>query len=164
MEIEIIKSRAGKANIFKVYKTESGKREWVEVFLTEEKAEEFAARLTKSKSGDKSKSKKIAIFSNGFTREYKGDRNVKAAWAIINKDTSEVILSGFSMGTAAAEGSARNRRKECYCIFEDGDKYKYPHDMRGRCYPWRLEKQYKKENRERLAIIDSKVKIEIVRL
>ena len=164
METEIIKSRANKHLIFKVYKIEGGKREWVEVFCKKEEAEEFVARLTKSKSGDKSKSKKIAIFSNGFTREYKGDRNVKAAWAIINKDTNEAILSGFSMRTATAEGSARNRRKECYCIFDDGHKYKYPHDMRGRRYPWRLEKQYKKENRERLAIIDSKVRIEIINL
>ena len=79
METEIIKSRANKHLIFKVYKIEGGKREWVEVFCKKEEAEEFVARLTKSKSGDKSKSKKIAIFSNGFTREYKGDRNVKAA-------------------------------------------------------------------------------------
>jgi hypothetical protein len=55
-----------------------------------------------------------ATFSNGFTDVYKGDRAVKAAWAIISRSTGEVINSGHSMDRATAqktaEGNLRNTK------------------------------------------------------
>ena len=100
--------------LFKVYKTENGKREWIEVYSTLEEAQKHVSNLTAKPTAKKPSAKITASFSNGFTREYKGDRKVKAAWAIINKDTNETILSGFSMRKDLAESSARNRRRECY--------------------------------------------------
>lgn len=38
-----------------------------------------------------------ATFSNGYTDTYKGNRDVRAAWAIIEKATGEVVLSGHSL-------------------------------------------------------------------
>ena len=55
-----------------------------------------------------------AIFSNGFTDIYKGDRAVKAAWAIIDRATGEVINSGHSLdrlkAQKTAEGNLRNTK------------------------------------------------------
>lgn len=124
---------------------------------------------TAKKPTAKKPSKKIvASFSNGFTREYKGDRNVKAAWAIINKDTNETILSGFSMRRDLAYSSSRNRRRECNELMRTitgcervGYPY-YAHDLRDRLFPsMREERRLKRENKERLKIIDSHIRIEI---
>lgn len=38
-----------------------------------------------------------ATFSNGYTDTYKGNRDVKAAWAIIRKADGEVMMSGHSL-------------------------------------------------------------------
>ena len=55
-----------------------------------------------------------ATFSNGFTDTYKGDRAVKAAWAIIDRATGKVINSGHSLdrlkAQKTAEGNLRNTK------------------------------------------------------
>lgn len=50
----------------------------------------------------------IAIFSNGHKDEYKGDRAVKAAWMITDKETGEVLASGHSLDAQRAEKTARS--------------------------------------------------------
>ncbi len=124
---------------------------------------------TKKPTAKKPSAKITASFSNGFTREYKGDRNVKAAWIIINKDTNETILSGFSMRTDLAYSSARNRRRECNELMHaitGCERYGYPyyaHDLRDRLFPSRKEeRRLKRENKERLIQIDNRITIEIV--
>ena len=47
-----------------------------------------------------------ATFSNGFIDTYKGKRDVKAAWAIINKETGETVSSGHSLDRARAAKTA----------------------------------------------------------
>lgn len=55
-----------------------------------------------------------ATFSNGFIDTYKGDRAVKAAWAIIDRATGKVLSSGHSLDRAkaqkTAEGNLRNTK------------------------------------------------------
>lgn len=55
-----------------------------------------------------------ATFSNGFTDIYKGDRSVKAAWAIVDRETGATLNSGHSLDRAkaqkTAEGNLRNTR------------------------------------------------------
>lgn len=51
---------------------------------------------------------KVAIFSDGTKDVYKGNRDVKAAWAIFNKETGELLLSGHSLDRVRAEKTARN--------------------------------------------------------
>ena len=168
MVTEIKKIKAAGSYFFKVYKTENGKREWIEVYSTLEEAQKHVSELTEKPTAKKPSGKIVASFSNGFTREYKGDRKVKAAWAIINKDTNETILSGFSMRTDLAYSSARNRRRECNELMRTitgcercGYPY-YAHDLRDRLFPsMREERRLKRENKERLKIIDSQIRIEI---
>ena len=168
MKTEIKKIKAAGSDFFKVYKTENGKREWIEVYSTLEEAQKHVSKLTEKTTAKKTSTKIVASFSNGFTREYKGDRNVKAAWAIINKETNETILSGFSMRTDLAYSSARNRRRECNELMRTitgCDRVGYPyyaHDLRDRLFPsMREERRLKRENKERLKIIDSQIRIEI---
>lgn len=47
-----------------------------------------------------------ATFSNGYTRTYKGKRDVRAAWAIIDRETGETLLSGFSLDADKARKTA----------------------------------------------------------
>lgn len=47
-----------------------------------------------------------ATFSNGFADTYKGDRAVKAAWAIIDRATGKVLNSGHSLDRAKAQKTA----------------------------------------------------------
>lgn len=55
-----------------------------------------------------------ATFSNGHTDTYKGDRAVKAAWAIIDRATGQTLNSGHSLDRAkaqkTAEGNLRNTK------------------------------------------------------
>lgn len=55
-----------------------------------------------------------ATFSNGHIDTYKGDRAVKAAWAIIDRETGAVLNSGHSLdrlkAQKTAEGNLRNTR------------------------------------------------------
>lgn len=55
---------------------------------------------------------KEARFSNGYTDEYKGARDVKAAWAIISKDNGETLASGHSLDRKRAQGTANNTLRE----------------------------------------------------
>jgi len=55
-----------------------------------------------------------ATFSNGHTDTYKGKRDVKAAWALINKNTNEVIASGHSISASAAESTAKSSKFKPY--------------------------------------------------
>jgi len=45
-------------------------------------------------------------FSNGFTDQYKGKRDVTAGWALIEKATGEIAACGHSRDRAAAEKTA----------------------------------------------------------
>ena len=169
MITEIKKIKSAGYSFYKVYKTENGKRKWIEVYSTLEEAQKHVSKLTKKPTAKKPSAKITVTFSNGFTREYKGNRNVKASWAIINKDTKETILSGFSMTRDLAYSSARNRRRECNELMHTitgcervGYPY-YAHDLRDRLFPsMREERRLKRENKERLAQIDNRIIIEVV--
>lgn len=50
---------------------------------------------------------KTAIFSNGFKDEYKGKRDVKAAWMIVEIETGDVVASGHSLTMKAAESTSK---------------------------------------------------------
>lgn len=47
-----------------------------------------------------------AKFSNGHQDTYKGNRDVRAAWAIIDRKTGETLNSGHSLDRARAEKTA----------------------------------------------------------
>lgn len=47
-----------------------------------------------------------ATFSNGHTDTYKGNRDVKAAWAIIRKADGKVVMSGHSLDANKASKTA----------------------------------------------------------
>jgi hypothetical protein len=47
-----------------------------------------------------------AKFTNGFEDTYKGNRAVKAAWAIIRKSDGEVLASGHSLDASKAAKTA----------------------------------------------------------
>ena len=169
METEIKKIKAAGSNFFKVYKTENNKREWIAVYSTLEEAEKHISKLAEKPTTKKHSTKIVASFSNGFTRQYKGDRNVKAAWAIINKDTNVTIISGFSMTRNLAHSSSRNRRRECNELMHTitgCERVGYPyvaHDLRDRLFPsMKEERRLKRENKERLVQIDKRITIEIV--
>jgi len=49
-------------------------------------------------------------FSNGFKDTYKGKRKVKAAWALINRETNETLASGHSISVKAAESTAKSTK------------------------------------------------------
>lgn len=51
--------------------------------------------------------KVIATFSNGYTDEYKGHRDVTAGWAIFCVKTDEVLASGHSLDRDKADKTAR---------------------------------------------------------
>ena len=55
-----------------------------------------------------------AIFSNGYTDTYKGNRPVKAAWAIIRNDDGKVLMSGHSLDRAKAQKTAHNNASGCF--------------------------------------------------
>jgi hypothetical protein len=62
-----------------------------------------------------------ATFSNGFTDTYKGDRSVKAAWAIIDRATGKVINSGHSLDRIKAQKTAEGN--VALCVSLDHDAY-----------------------------------------
>ena len=49
---------------------------------------------------------KTATFSNGYSRTYKGHREVRAAWMLADKETGETVRSGFSMDGEKARKTA----------------------------------------------------------
>ena len=102
-----------------------------------------------------------ATFSNNQEVTYKGNRQVKAAWAIINKETQEILISGFSMSSDLAYKSARQRRSDCRSLFCETDPLYWPAETRGR-YTRQEEKRRKAHNKKRLEIIDNKITIQIL--
>lgn len=57
------------------------------------------------------KAKIIATFSNGETDEYKGIRDIKAAWQVTHPDGA--TSTGHSLDRARAEKTARNHAASC---------------------------------------------------
>ena len=107
-----------------------------------------------------------ATFSNGQTDAYKGAREVRAAWAIFNRATGDLILSGHSMNRQNAAKTADGKLQHlpwkslglptdhALRYFEGGD--------------WRdtvKQKRAKRvHNAARLGLISSLTRIEIVDL
>lgn len=60
---------------------------------------------------------KTATFSNGYTDTYKGDRNVTAAWMVIDRKTGKVVGSGHSLDKARAEKTAQGHLR--HVSFDD---------------------------------------------
>lgn len=54
-----------------------------------------------------------AKFSNGFEDTYKGNRAVKAAWAVIRKSDGEVLASGHSLDASKAAKTASGHMMDC---------------------------------------------------
>lgn len=107
-----------------------------------------------------------ATFSNGFTDAYKGDRDVKAAWAIINKATGAVIKSGHSLDAAKAARTASGNLREVSLAYDLGlpdHPLRYiagpnPHLSAAR------RRADRAHNAARLALIASLTTIEVVAL
>jgi len=107
-----------------------------------------------------------ATFSNGHTDTYKGSRDVKAAWMLIEIETGKVIKSGHSMTAASAEKTAKSwipvaaslptgwkdfRKSLTGANYAIGEGYKSIREM---------EKDYKKMNAEKA----KQYKVEVVAL
>ena len=58
-----------------------------------------------------------AIFSNGYTDTYKGNRPVKAAWAIICNADGKVLMSGHSLDRAKAQNTAHSNAASKWASF-----------------------------------------------
>ncbi len=54
---------------------------------------------------------KTAIFSNGHTDTYKGNRDVRAAWMIVRKSDGKVLSSGHSLDRVKAEKTANGNTR-----------------------------------------------------
>ena len=72
-----------------------------------------------------------AIFSNGHTDTYKGNRDVRAAWAIIRKADGAVVLSGHSLDTDKALKTATGNIRTYLARGEAVEKpTRYAHQIR----------------------------------
>lgn len=108
----------------------------------------------------------IATFSNGTTDIYKGERNVRAAWAIISRATGETIVSGHSLDRVRAANTASGKIQQLnghWAGMKYGDKFWYSSST-----DWRDTAKIKRAKREhnaiRFALLEAAVKIEIVDL
>ncbi len=77
---------------------------------------------------------KTAIFSNGFSDTYQGNRDVKAAWMVVDSRTGEVVASGHSLTRIAAtktSSASVPRLYEQYRFFdaESGRVFKAGNDL-----------------------------------
>ena len=63
-----------------------------------------------------------ATFSNGYTDTYKGNRDVKAAWAIIRKATGEIVASGHSLDADKAFKTATGNIRTYFARGEAVDR------------------------------------------
>lgn len=107
-----------------------------------------------------------ATFSNGFTDTYKGQRDVRAAWAIIRTSDNVTINSGHSLDRAKAAKTADGNLQQVWFERDFGltdhplryVKGAYPHSSS------KVKREAKAYNAERLAFIRSLVRIEIVDL
>lgn len=107
-----------------------------------------------------------ATFSNGFTDTYKGQRDVKAAWAIIVKATGAVIKSGHSLDVAKAAKTAEGNLQN---VWFERDFGLTDHPLRyvkgnGPHLTSRQRAEARAHNAARLDFIRSLVRIEIVQL
>lgn len=124
---------------------------------------------------------KVATFSNGFEDVYKGNRDIKAAWAIIRESDGEVLKSGHSIDrTRAAKTAAATLTSLAYSVGVDLPYFDIPQRLyAGYDYRWlfgyaedngyegkRVYGHYKRwakaKNEERMAAIEAAVTIEIV--
>lgn len=80
-----------------------------------------------------------ATFSNGFVDTYKGDRPVKAAWMLTDKETGKVLLSGHSLDRAKAEKTARGNINHIILPGIEGRRYYVPQSAS------MMNKEYAKE-------------------
>jgi hypothetical protein len=105
-----------------------------------------------------------ATFSNGFTDTYKGQRPVRAAWAIIRTSDNVTINSGHSLDRVKAAKTAEGHLHEtARDLGLTGHPLRY---FEGRSIRDTAAKRRAKaaHNAERLAFIRSLVRIEIVDL
>lgn len=107
-----------------------------------------------------------ATFSTGATDSYKGDRAVKAAWAIISRTTGEIIASGHSLDRVKAAKTAATKLPNIsgrWAGMEYGDEFYYISSS-----DWRDTAKIKRAKREhdakRRVLIEAAIKIEIVDL
>ena len=110
-----------------------------------------------------------ATFSTGFTDTYKGKRDVKAAWAIINRETGAVINSGHSLDAAKAAKTAETAEGNLQSVWFERDFCISEHPLRyvkgtGAYLTRKQNAEAKAHNAARLDFIRSKVRIEIVAL
>jgi hypothetical protein len=78
-----------------------------------------------------------ATFSNGYTDTYKGDRAVKAAWAIIDRATGKTLNSGHSLNRATAQKTAEGNLRHTSVPSVNHSGYAYT----GRATPGYYAKQ-----------------------
>jgi hypothetical protein len=107
-----------------------------------------------------------ATFSNGFTDTYKGDRDVKAAWAIFNKETGSVIKSGHSLDITKAAKTCEGNLQH---VWFEGDLGISDHPLyyvKGPDYrdTAKIRRAKREHNAARLAFIRSMVTIEIIKI
>ena len=103
-------------------------------------------------------------FSNGFTDTYKGQRDVRAAWAIIRLSDNVTINSGHSLDRVKAAKTADGNLQN---VWFERDLGLTDHPLRyvkGGHYISSAARRRadKAHNAERLAFIRSLVRIEIV--
>jgi len=95
--------------------------------------------------------KTIAKFSNGFKDEYKGARDVRAAWMITNKATGEVLASGHSLDRANAQKTADGNVRFVAAALTDHRIVDVP--TRSRAYPVEYKRSQIKQARA-LSLLD----------
>lgn len=108
----------------------------------------------------------IATFSNGTTDLYKGDRDVKAAWALVRKADGVVIKSGHSLDRATALKTAEGKFREVLFHSHLGLHDHPLQYVEGPSYndTAKIKRAKKAHNAERLAFVRTLVGIEIVDL
>ena len=107
--------------------------------------------------------KTVSTFSDGSTDAYNGNRPIKAAWAVFNRETGERILSGHSLDRQRAEKTSRSQLQLIgHCVLADD------HFLRD----WRYISKYmttfaerkrdRDHNENRLEEITRRVRVEVV--
>lgn len=104
-----------------------------------------------------------ATFSNGFADTYKGDRAVRAAWAITSKADGAVLKSGHSLDRAKAAKTAEGKLHELHDLLGYGHPLYFYKGASPR-YTAAMNRARKAHNAERLELIRSFVTVEIVDL
>lgn len=108
-----------------------------------------------------------ATFSNGYTDTYKGERDVRAAWAIIRKADGVVLKSGHSLDAGkalkTAEGNLQNFSLEFHFGIS-GHPLRYAKLTTGALLSGRDRAAARQHNADRLALIRSLTTIEVVEL